>query len=111
MCIRDRRKDLGTWNTLTDELSEHTMGNVVMDEESENTHVINELGPVSYTHLYEETEICLRVKELGYKVFFNYDAHVWHLAADTGAVSYTHLGQDAVVNGSSTWEKCKSLLS
>lgn len=28
-------KDLGTWNTLTDELSEHTMGNVVMDEESE----------------------------------------------------------------------------
>lgn len=37
-------KDLGTWNTLTDELSEHTMGNVVMDEESENTHVINELG-------------------------------------------------------------------
>lgn len=37
-------KDLGTWNTLTDELSEHTMGNVIMDEESENTHVINELG-------------------------------------------------------------------
>ena len=36
-------KDLGTWNTLTDELSEHTMGNVVMDEESDNTHVINEL--------------------------------------------------------------------
>lgn len=36
-------KDLGTWNTLTDELSEHTIGNVVMDNESENTHVINEL--------------------------------------------------------------------
>lgn len=36
-------KDLGTWNTLTDELSEHTMGNVVMDEESDNTHIINEL--------------------------------------------------------------------
>jgi mannose-1-phosphate guanylyltransferase len=36
-------KDLGTWNTLTDELSEHTIGNVVMDDESENTHVINEL--------------------------------------------------------------------
>ncbi|MFK2174025.1 sugar phosphate nucleotidyltransferase [Bacteroides fragilis] len=36
-------KDLGTWNTLTDELSEHTVGNVVMDDESENTHVINEL--------------------------------------------------------------------
>ena len=36
-------KDLGTWNTLTDELSEHTIGNVVMDDESGNTHVINEL--------------------------------------------------------------------
>lgn len=36
-------KDLGTWNTLTDELSDHAIGNVVMDEQSENTHVINEL--------------------------------------------------------------------
>lgn len=36
-------KDLGTWNTLTDGLSEHTIGNVVMDDESGNTHVINEL--------------------------------------------------------------------
>ena len=36
-------KDLGTWNTLTDELSEHAIGNVVMDDESDNTHVINEL--------------------------------------------------------------------
>lgn len=36
-------KDLGTWNTLTDELSEHATGNVVIDDDSENTHVINEL--------------------------------------------------------------------
>lgn len=36
-------KDLGTWNTLTDELSEHAIGNVVMDHESINTHIINEL--------------------------------------------------------------------
>ena len=36
-------KDLGTWNTLTDELSEQVIGNAVVDEESENTHVINEL--------------------------------------------------------------------
>jgi len=36
-------KDLGTWNTLTDELGEHIIGNVVMDCESENTHVVNEL--------------------------------------------------------------------
>lgn len=36
-------KDLGTWNTLTDELPEHAVGNVVMDPCSVNTHVINEL--------------------------------------------------------------------
>ena len=36
-------KDLGTWNTLTDELKECCIGNVVMDGKSENTHVINEL--------------------------------------------------------------------
>jgi mannose-1-phosphate guanylyltransferase len=36
-------KDLGTWNTLTDELQDHAVGNVIMDETSENTHVINEL--------------------------------------------------------------------
>ena len=36
-------KDLGTWNALTDELKERCIGNVVMDEKSENTHVINEL--------------------------------------------------------------------
>ena len=36
-------KDLGTWNTLTDELKDHAVGNVIMDEESKNTHVVNEL--------------------------------------------------------------------
>lgn len=36
-------KDLGTWNTLTDELEENAIGNVVLDRESENTHVVNEL--------------------------------------------------------------------
>lgn len=36
-------KDLGTWNTLTDELKERCIGNVVMDDRSENTHVVNEL--------------------------------------------------------------------
>lgn len=36
-------KDLGTWNTLTDELRDHAVGNVIMDETSENTHIINEL--------------------------------------------------------------------
>ncbi len=36
-------KDLGTWNALTDELSDHIIGNVVMDDSSVNTHVVNEL--------------------------------------------------------------------
>ncbi|MFP3389264.1 sugar phosphate nucleotidyltransferase [Brevibacillus sp. SIMBA_040] len=35
-------KDLGTWNTLTEEMSEHSVGRVHL-EESGNTHVINEL--------------------------------------------------------------------
>lgn len=36
-------KDLGTWNTLTDELRQHIIGNAVLGPECENTHVINEL--------------------------------------------------------------------
>lgn len=34
--------------------------------------------------LYEETDFCLRVRRAGYKIWFNYYAHVYHLAADTG---------------------------
>ena len=37
-------KDLGTWNTLTDELEEREFGNVITDGSGENTHVFNELG-------------------------------------------------------------------
>lgn len=36
-------KDLGTWNTLTDELRKSVIGNAVMGNHCENTHVINEL--------------------------------------------------------------------
>ena len=36
-------KDLGTWNTLTDELTKHTIGNAVIGPKCANTHVINEL--------------------------------------------------------------------
>lgn len=36
-------KDLGTWNTLTDELKKPILGNAVMGNHCENTHVINEL--------------------------------------------------------------------
>jgi len=34
--------------------------------------------------LYEETDFCLRVQKAGYKIWFNYNAHVFHLAAETG---------------------------
>ncbi|MCL2016524.1 MAG: sugar phosphate nucleotidyltransferase [Defluviitaleaceae bacterium] len=37
-------KDLGTWNTLTDEISQQTIGNVLISETCENTHVINTLN-------------------------------------------------------------------
>ncbi len=36
-------KDLGTWNTLTDELRYSVIGNAVIGAHCENTHVINEL--------------------------------------------------------------------
>ena len=36
-------KDLGTWNTLTEELRKPILGNAVMGAHCENTHVINEL--------------------------------------------------------------------
>ena len=36
-------KDLGTWNTLTDELHKPVIGNAVMGAHCVNTHVINEL--------------------------------------------------------------------
>ncbi|MBR5149721.1 MAG: cupin domain-containing protein [Bacteroidaceae bacterium] len=37
-------KDLGTWNSLTEELSSNAIGNVVLGEQALNTHVVNELG-------------------------------------------------------------------
>lgn len=37
-------KDLGTWNTLTDELSCTEYGNVISDGTGQNTHLFNELG-------------------------------------------------------------------
>lgn len=36
-------KDLGTWNTLTEEMATHTLGNAILCENSKNTHVVNEL--------------------------------------------------------------------
>ncbi len=37
-------KDIGTWNTLTEEMREKSIGDVVMGEDCVNTHVINELS-------------------------------------------------------------------
>lgn len=36
-------KDLGTWNSLCEELRHDTVGNVIMGDKNENTHVVNEL--------------------------------------------------------------------
>ncbi len=36
-------KDLGTWNTLTEAMTETVVGNAVLDDTSENTHIVNEL--------------------------------------------------------------------
>lgn len=37
-------KDLGTWNTLTEEMRENSIGDVTWDGTSENSHAINVLG-------------------------------------------------------------------
>ena len=37
-------KDLGTWNTFTEAMTEPTGGNVVLGENCENVHVVNELS-------------------------------------------------------------------
>ncbi len=36
-------KDLGTWNTLSEEMGDECLGQVVLGEGTQNTHVINEL--------------------------------------------------------------------
>ncbi|WP_455759548.1 sugar phosphate nucleotidyltransferase [Cloacibacillus evryensis] len=37
-------KDIGSWNTLTEVMSENTIGDVALDETCNGVHVINELG-------------------------------------------------------------------
>lgn len=36
-------KDIGTWNTLTEAMSEAVVGNAILNETCENVHVLNEL--------------------------------------------------------------------
>ena len=50
-------KDLGTWNTLTDELHHHIIGNAVMGPRCTNTHVINELQYPIYVDGMEDNVI------------------------------------------------------
>ena len=37
-------KDIGTWNTLTEVMTDETIGNAIIDGKSKNTNVINELN-------------------------------------------------------------------
>ncbi|HEX7057749.1 MAG TPA: sugar phosphate nucleotidyltransferase [Bacilli bacterium] len=37
-------KDLGTWNTLTEEMETRALGNAWIGEAADNSHVVNELG-------------------------------------------------------------------
>jgi mannose-1-phosphate guanylyltransferase len=37
-------KDIGSWNTFTEAMSQNTVGKVEMDKTCENTHVVNELN-------------------------------------------------------------------
>lgn len=37
-------KDLGTWNTLSEELHSQTIGNAKLGEHTRNTHIVNELS-------------------------------------------------------------------
>ncbi|MHB1454443.1 MAG: sugar phosphate nucleotidyltransferase [Saccharofermentanales bacterium] len=41
--FKGKWKDLGTWNTLTEEMSSPIIGNCIMSDSCKNTHVINEL--------------------------------------------------------------------
>lgn len=41
--------------------------------------------------LYEETDFCLRAKAAGYKIYFNYKAHIFHLVAATGGCRVTEI--------------------
>ena len=50
-------KDLGSWNTLTEELRKPTVGNAVMGTHCKNTHVINELHNPIYVDGLEDVVV------------------------------------------------------
>ncbi|MBR1453704.1 MAG: cupin domain-containing protein [Lachnospiraceae bacterium] len=43
VCYDGEWRDIGTWNTLTEVMSEKSIGNVLFDEKSDNSNIINEL--------------------------------------------------------------------
>lgn len=47
-------KDLGTWNTITDELHKCVIGNAVVGKHCKNTHIINELPHPIYVDGLED---------------------------------------------------------
>ena len=44
MCFHGEWKDLGTWNTLTEEMSEPVIGHGILGEHCEDVHIVNELS-------------------------------------------------------------------
>lgn len=44
MRFKGQWKDIGTWNTLTEAMDETSVGKSIIDEKSENVHVLNELN-------------------------------------------------------------------
>ena len=107
-------KDLGTWNTLTEEMSEAVAGRVVMDESCVNTHVINETGlPMVVAGLVNsvvvatpdgilvsEKQRSANIKPLVSKASETrpmYESRQWG--------EYSVLGQDSYESGQSSLEK------
>lgn len=43
MCFAGEWKDLGTWNTLTEAMGEHVVGEGMMNDTCKNVHIVNEL--------------------------------------------------------------------
>ena len=58
MRVSGQWKDLGTWNTLTEAMEEPTIGEAVLNETCENTHVINELNVPVLAMGMKDTVIC-----------------------------------------------------
>ncbi len=51
-------KDIGTWNTLTETMSEFLVGKAEMNETCENIHIINELGIPIFAMGLKDIVIC-----------------------------------------------------